>query len=146
MPIGVREGPGSSSERLELAADLEASPADVWRAFTEPEVLTAWWSEEAATDPTIGGTIEARWPSMGWVMRGRYTELDPGRVVAFTWSWDHEPEVPDREVRVSLESCDGGSRLTLTHGTYGPGDADERQGHLDGWLNFLPRIDQVLDT
>ena len=118
----------------------------MWRGFVDPDVLTQWWAEEATADAVVGGRLEARWPGMGWTMRGEYTELDPGRAVAFTWSWDHEPDVPVRRVRVSLTPSGAGTELTITHGDYGPGEAEERTSHLDGWLHFLPRLAALATT
>lgn len=143
-PPGFAESPLSTPANLAVAGTVGADPPAVWEAFVDPEALTAWWADEAVTEPVVGGRIEARWPRMGWKMRGRYTELDPGRAVSFTWSWDHEPDQPERSVRVTLAATDGGTHLSLSHGAYGPDDEDERSSHLAGWLHFLPRLAAAL--
>lgn len=135
------ETANSTAERLEIVDVVAASPESIWAAFTDAEGLTSWWPEEATTEAIVGGKIIAVWPSMGWTMRGRYTELEPDRVVAFTWSWDHEPDTPERTVRVTLEPLAAGTSLTLSHGDYSLTDRDERAGHLEGWKHFLPRLD-----
>ena len=91
----------------------------------------------------MGGTYRLSWPAMGWHLRGRYTKVDPGRALGFTWAWDHEPQRPERHVDVSFEPLpEGGTRITVTHGRYGDGaaDAEDRQGHIDGWRHFLARL------
>jgi uncharacterized protein YndB with AHSA1/START domain len=35
--------------------ETDASPATLWRALTEPAVLTAWLATEAAVEPRAGG-------------------------------------------------------------------------------------------
>jgi uncharacterized protein YndB with AHSA1/START domain len=130
----------STPARIELEMIVDAAPEPVWRAFVDAELLTLWWAQEADCDPVPGGVLEARWPTMGWTMRGTYLELDPPRTVAFTWSWDHEPDTPVRTVRVSLAPHGDGTRLTLTHGDYSASDAEERRGHLEGWQHFLPKL------
>ncbi|MGI9529292.1 MAG: SRPBCC family protein [Acidimicrobiia bacterium] len=136
----VIETAASTPERLEVSTVIDRPQPAVWEAFTNAEALATWWSQEATVDPVVGGEIIARWPSLEWTMRGRYTELEPHDVVAFTWSWDHEPDTPERQVRIVLSPDAAGTRLTLTHGDYSPTDAEERSGHLEGWKNFLPSL------
>jgi len=66
--------------------------------------------------------------------------------LAYSWTWDHEPEQPARTVIVHVEPSAGGTRVTLTHGPYRaesdafPEDSLDRAGHREGWLYFLPRL------
>ena len=150
----VVETPASTPTRLQLSLDVQAPATDVWRCFPDGSALEAWWPEQAEVDPTVGGTIVARWPSMTWTMRGRYTELRPSEVVEFTWSWDHEPDAPERRVRVEMAELDDSpheaaaagivTRVVLTHGDYEETDEAERSGHLEGWLHFLPRLGEAV--
>lgn len=135
------ETSASTATRLQLSGVLEGCDhEDVYANFIDADGICAWWPSEAEVDPVVGGRLIARWPSMGWTMRGRYTDLVQNRVIGFTWSWDHEPDTPERNVRVRIEAVEAGTRLTLTHGDYGSEDADERKGHLEGWLHFLPQL------
>ena len=137
----------SGARRLQLSGILEDSnPGDVYRSFIEPDRICQWWADESELDPLVGGRLIVRWPSMGWTMRGRYTELVPDRLIGFTWSWEHEPDTPTRTVSVVIESDAAGTRLTLTHGDYGDDDAEERDSHLEGWQHFLPRMAAALST
>ena len=136
----VRETSASTPERLEVDMIVDADPTSVWHALTDANGLASWWADEAEVDASVGGSIEARWPSMGWIMRGTYRAVDPGRMVEFTWSWDHEPEIPVRVVQIELSPVDSSTHLVLRHGEYGPGDAAERAAHLAGWEHFLPRL------
>ena len=136
----VVETAASTAERLEVSLLIDRSRAEIWEAFTNADALSTWWTQEATVVAEIGGELIARWPSMGWTMRGRYTELAPHEAVAFTWSWDHEPDTPERSVRIVLAPEAGTTRLTLTHGAYGLNDIDERASHLEGWQHFLPLI------
>jgi uncharacterized protein YndB with AHSA1/START domain len=80
---------------------------------------------------------------MDWHLRGHYLAIEPGRLLTFTWAWDHEPDAPARLVSVRFTpDATGGTLLTVTHAPYTT-TADEqeaRQGHLDGWLHFLARL------
>ena len=137
----------SSARRLQLSGILEgANPGDVYLSFIDPDRICRWWAEETELDPVLDGRLIARWPSMEWTMRGRYTELVPDRLIGFTWSWDHEPETPARTVSVEIDSDAADTRLTLTHGDYGDDDAEERDSHLEGWRHFLPRLAASLSS
>lgn len=136
----VIETRDSTPDRLVVETVIDAPPNRVWRAFVDANDLGTWWAQEAEVEPHVGGTILARWPAMDWTMRGTYTELEAPTVVAFTWTWDHEPDTPERLVRITLVRAGGGTHLTLSHGEYGPSDALERTGHLDGWRHFLSEL------
>jgi uncharacterized protein YndB with AHSA1/START domain len=141
------ETSGSTSGRLEVGGVIPgASPEEVYRAFTDAALLARWWGDEADVDPVVGGRLVVHWPAMEWTFRGIYTELDRGRAVGFTWSWDHEPDTPTRTVRVTFEPARPGTLVEVSHGDYGPDDADERRGHLEGWRFFLDRIAALVAT
>jgi uncharacterized protein YndB with AHSA1/START domain len=139
---GVTQSP-SGPERLIVAGPfLALSPSDMFRAWTEPEVITRWWPQEAELDLREGGSYHFSWPSMSWHLRGKYQTVQPNSRLTFTWSWDHE-DSPDRTVDIRFDSLpNGGTMLTLEQGTYTESEADreEREGHIAGWLHFLGRL------
>jgi len=118
-------------------------PARLFAYWTEPSLLIQWWPREAAVDPRPGGAYHLAWPSVDWHLRGVYTAIEPGALLAFTWRWDGDEESGrERHVRVIFTPEDCGTRLAVTHGTYGDSDAERetRQGHIDGWTHFLARL------
>ncbi len=143
MQLTVREVE-SPGDRLVVQVDLRAlAPEEVLDHWLRPELLTLWWPTEAETDPRPGGAYHLAWPAQGWHLRGRYTIVEPGSRVAFTWQWDHEPEKPLRHVEVAaVASAEGGTALTVTHAVYGDSAADreERESHRQGWEHFLGRL------
>ena len=137
----------TAAERLVLRATFPtASPDAVFDAWTQPGLLQRWWAQRAELDPRPGGAYHLAFPQGGWHLRGRYTAVDPGRRLAFTWTWDHDPDLT-QEVAVDLAPlADGGTALTLAHGPYADTDhgRDLRQSHLDGWRHFLGRLRSLL--
>jgi uncharacterized protein YndB with AHSA1/START domain len=116
-------------------------PDEAFRDWTEPDRLRRWWPPEARLEARLGGTYEFAWPRQDWRLRGTYREFRPGRALAFTWTWDHEPAVTKR-VRVDFRPADeGGTQVELEHGPYGAGarDGELRREHLEGWRHFLGR-------
>jgi len=135
------ETDGSTVELLELRGVVTgASPSEVFDAFVDAGRITQWWPDEADVDPVVGGFYALRWPAMEWTLRGTFTEVEPDRTLTFTWSWDHEPDTPERTVRITLSAAETGTELTLAHGNYTRDDTEERQSHLDGWQFFLGRL------
>jgi Activator of Hsp90 ATPase homolog 1-like protein len=138
----VRDGP----DWLVIATLLpDLEPASVLPWFVDASLLNQWWGDEALIEPRPGGRYQVVWPGMGWTMRGTVA-LVTGDTLAYSWTWDHEPEQPARTVIVHVAPAPGGTRLTLTHGPYRaesdafPEDSLDRAGHREGWLYFLPRL------
>src|SRR5579872_5518408 len=111
----------SNSDKLVIVAEFDKlTPHAVFDYWTKPELLCAWWPQEAEIDARIGGTYHLSWLRMNWHLRGQYTHYEPGKQLAFTWKWDHDDEgTAVREVVIVLEALPvGGTKLTLTHGPY----------------------------
>ena len=122
---------------------MPAVPAGrLFDALVDAESLTKWWAQEATTEPQPGGTYHLSWPAIGRDLRGVYVGYEPPTRLAMTWRWDQEPDLPERRVVFTVRERAGGSRLRVEHGTYGegPAEAEDRQGHIDGWLHFLDRL------
>jgi uncharacterized protein YndB with AHSA1/START domain len=79
---------------------------------------------------------------MEWELYGEYSHFEPGRRLAFSWNWRHEPDLPTRQVDIQIEPLAQGSRLTLTHSAYSdsPADQTDRQSQIDGWHYFLGQL------
>ena len=140
MPITISETDNST---LEVRAEFPGiSPDDLFRWFAEPGLLIRWWPQEAVVDGRVGGSYRLSWPAMGWHLNGEYTEFAPGSRLAFTWRWEHEPNLPDRLVTLDFSAAPAGSLLTIHQGTYADTEADQadRQSHIDGWTHFLSQL------
>jgi uncharacterized protein YndB with AHSA1/START domain len=133
-------------DTLTVAALYErTSPDELFAYWTDPALLTQWWPEQAEADTRPGGAYHLAWPKMGWHLRSVFAAVEPGRHLAFTWRWDHEPDKPTRTVDVLFEPVgDLGTQLIVTHGTYAESDREERDGHLEGWTYFLTRLRDAL--
>lgn len=148
----ITERAGRPDELVLVAEYPGAAIERVWALWTRPELLVRWWPREAETDVREGGAYHLGWPEQGWHLRGRYTAVTPERLLAFTWDWDGDLEgTGPKHVTLHFEplpgaGADAGTHLTLIHGTYAdtPKDREARQGHLDGWRHFLPRLGEAL--
>jgi len=130
----------SAPEIAVLSADFESyAPTTLYDYFTSPELLVAWWPKTAQADLKVGGAYYLAWPEQDWHLRGEYLALDPGKHLAFTWAWDHEPsESGPKRVDLWFEELDNGSRLAIYHGPFDTSENDQqaRQGIVEGWIHF----------
>jgi uncharacterized protein YndB with AHSA1/START domain len=146
MRVAVRN---VSPNRDSIVIEAECTglgPNDVFDYWTKPDLLKRWWPEEAEIDPRVGGAYHLSWPKMDWHLRGRYTAFDPGRALAFTWAWDHEPEVPETSVAIAFAPTNtSGTGLTIEHGPYSDSEQDQKQrdGHVEGWTYFISRLEAL---
>jgi predicted dithiol-disulfide oxidoreductase (DUF899 family)/uncharacterized protein YndB with AHSA1/START domain len=137
---------------LTLKRRLKASPAKVYRAWTDPEQLLAWWGPagaevlKAETDPRIGGryhftfrTPEGEEHGVG----GTFREVVPDEKLVFTWAWRSTP-VRQSLVTVICEPDGEGTLLTLFHEQFF--DEPARDRHETGWKQILDRLANHLDA
>ena len=140
---------------LRLARHYAAPPERVFDAWTHPDVLREWWAAdrdwegaEAEVDLRPGGRyrLGMRDTTTGavHVVTGEYTEIDPPARLAYTWTWEGEPEVmrgSERSLVVVEFLPDGDGTLVLvTHS----GFADERirDMHVAGWTACLDNLER----
>ena len=142
----------SGNEILVVKVELPSStPETVFDYWTRPSLIEQWWPPHAEVQPEVGGTYHFSWPTRNWHLRGVYTSFEPGKKLAFTWRWDHDPDdVMEREVAIVLEPLvNGGTSLVLTHGSYANTKADQElrvDQHLIGWSHFMPILQDLLTT
>lgn len=133
------------TQTLTFKRVLTASPAEVYRAFTNSSALREWLCEAAQADPRKGGRLYLWWGS-GYYSAGEYTALAPGKKIGFTWRGRDEPEAT--RVQVSLKARKAGTEVALTHSGLGAGKAwaRNRQEITDGWPKALENLQSVLET
>jgi uncharacterized protein YndB with AHSA1/START domain len=138
----VTQLPGDTTHLTFQAEFPHFSVNQLYDHFIRTELLQRWWPPTAVVDAQVGGKYRLSWPEMGWHLYGEYTRLEPGKHLAFTWKWEHNPDMPTRQVEIAFEPHEAGSLLTLTHGVYGDNarDREDRQHHVEGWSHFLARL------
>jgi uncharacterized protein YndB with AHSA1/START domain len=120
---------------LRMERRLTHSVEKVWRALTEPSELGHWFPTKVEVDLVVGGKVRFvehsdEYPSLD----GEITDLDPPRLIAYTWDTDH--------LRWELRPEAGGCLLVLTH-TF-----DDRYGagsFATGWTECIDALGRRLD-
>ena len=136
-------------ENIVGEVEVAASPQRVYAALTDPAELAAWRGSEESyrtfdweSDLRVGGKrnckAENRITGLKSTIKGEYLEIDPPRVLAFSWepSWE---KVHPTVVRIELTAIATGTRVLLTHSGWGEAK-QARSSHEKGWpvvLGFL---------
>jgi uncharacterized protein YndB with AHSA1/START domain len=118
------------------------SASDALAAWTDPERLRDWWGGELNADLQHGGSYVVGFGALGQTMRGRVLTYQPAARLAFTWSWDHEPDAVSRKVDIRVLEVEDGVRIEIEHGPYGDTDTEQTAAKeaREGWEHFLPRL------
>lgn len=133
---------------LTLKRGLNAAPAKVYAAWTDPKKLAQWWGPEgsetleAKLDVRVGGRffILFRHDNDEHGVGGEYREIVPNERLAFTWAWRSTPE-RQSFVILTFKPDDGGTILTLHHEQFF--DEAARDGHNRGWSSSLDRLENL---
>jgi uncharacterized protein YndB with AHSA1/START domain len=133
---------------LTLKRRLNAPPAKVYGAWTDPAQIMRWFGPEQAemlraeANARAGGRyrIVFRTPDgEEHDVSGVYREVVPNQKLVFTWAWRSTPE-RESLVTVALKRDGDGTVLTLTHEQFF--DEAARDRHRTGWTGALDKLEQ----
>jgi uncharacterized protein YndB with AHSA1/START domain len=109
---------------------FDAPPERIWRALTDPHELGSWLAP-AEIELSVGAPLVLKFPDGD--ERGRITELQEGKVIAYTWNEGQT----DSLVRFELEPDGEGTRLILRHTFAGEVDLSS---YGAGWHHHLEQL------
>jgi uncharacterized protein YndB with AHSA1/START domain len=146
----------SSTEQgtvLRLSRRFAAPRERVFDAWTNPDVLQRWWaarenweSPVAEVDLRPGGRyrLSMRDTDTGAVhtVGGEYTEVRRPERLAYTWTWEGDPELMSGSERtlvvVDFVEDGGETEVVLTHSGFA--GAHIRELHAEGWIGCLDNL------
>ena len=139
---------------LDMKRVLPAPRSVVFRACTEPDLLTQWWGPNGFTspsvdfDPRVGGSYRiAMQPPDGdlFYLTGEFREVDPPARLVYTFRWE-EPDPDDRETVVTLSLRDLGesTALALSQGSFAT--PPRLALHEAGWGDSLDKLEDLLSA
>lgn len=132
-------------ETLRYKHEIAATPAEVYRAFTNSTALREWLCDTATASARPNGHLFVGWND-GYYATGHYTELLENRIACFTWQGRGEPG--PTQVRVEIEPAEGGAWLALEHSGIGTSaEWGDKVAQFDrGWRRSLENLRSVLTT
>ena len=136
---------------LTLARRLNASPAQVFAAWTDPKKIVQWFGPghtlvetvTADMDVRVGGSFRVRFKTDDGEQHevgDKYLEILPNERLVFSWAWHSTPERQSR-VTVILKPEGDVTFLTLTHDKFF--DEAARDGHKRGWTGTLDKLERI---
>ena len=119
-------------ETISFEFDLPHSPEKVWRALTDPELLTQWLLPAIGLELEPGAEFMFKTqPYPGWdgTVNCRFLEIEPQRKLSYTWT------VPflDTVVTFTLTPSALGTRLSLVQSGFTSDQKRESGGARYGW-------------
>lgn len=134
-----------TTQTLEFTREINATPAEAYRAWTRSMVLREWLCDAAIAGARPGGRMYLGWNS-GYYTAGEFTAAEPDRRLAFTWHGKGEPG--QTQVEVTLHASGAGTRVHVAHGGLGAGpEWDGMRGEAaKGWQESLENLASVLET
>jgi len=124
---------------------IRATPDVVFRAITDPRLLTRWLCDRAEISPKKGGKYLLAWNN-GPTHTGTLVDLREGQRVALSWTWPGV-ELQGTVLSFSVEAKDGGTVLTVEHAGFPRLEkwTDLYGGAEWGWTYFALNLKSVLE-
>ena len=124
----------SQTESIAFEFDLPHSPAKVWRALTDPVLLSEWLLAvvELRLEPGAAFTFKTQ-PYPGWdgTVNCRMLEIDAQRKLSYTWVVGDM--AIDTVVTFTLTPTASGTRLSLVQSGFTPAQKQNFGGARYGW-------------
>jgi uncharacterized protein YndB with AHSA1/START domain len=136
----------SQTESISFEFDLQHSPQKVWRALTDPALLTQWLLPvaELALEPGAAFTLRTQ-PQPGWdgTVNCRMLEIEAHRKLSYTWVVG---DFIDTVVTFTLTPTASGTRLSLVQSGFKPEQKQAFGGARYGWKMMGERLVQLLGS
>ena len=145
----TKTNPTKTTPSLTMKRRLNASPAEVYRAWTAPTLLTRWFGPEnvetleAELDVRVGGVyciVMLENTGERHQVSGAYHEVVENERLVFSWSWVTTPERVSR-VTVTFKPDGDATILTLLHEKLF--DEQAVKGHTHGWTGSMVKLEAL---
>jgi uncharacterized protein YndB with AHSA1/START domain len=136
--------PRGQSETIAFEAELPHPPEKVWRALTEPALVSEWLLPVLDLPLAPGGGFAYRTePQPGWdgTVSCRVLEVERHRRLSYTWVVG---EMLDTVVTFTLTPTPGGTHLSLVHGGFREEQKRNAGGARYGWRMMGERLVHLL--
>lgn len=141
----VEKTVAAQTETLSFEFDLKHTPEKVWRALTEPALLTEWLLPilDLQLEPGASFTFKAPQAYPGWdgTVSCEFLEIESHRKLSYTWT------VPflDTVVTFTLTPTDTGTRLSIVQSGFKADQKRELGGARYGWNMMGGRLSELLE-
>ena len=136
--------PRSQTESIAFEFDLHHAPEKVWRALTDPVLLSEWLLPvvDFQLKPGAVFTLQTQaYPGWDGTVNCRFVEIEAHRKLSYTWN------VPFLEtvVTFTLTPTASGTRLSLVQAGFRTDQKRESGGARYGWKMMGGKLVALLD-
>ncbi len=143
--------------QLEFKTQVHAPLKEVWRAWTDPNILTKWFSPHANIEARLGGPFELFFDPANHehqcTKRCNVTGFEPYTRLSFSWRGPEElhhvmdPENHQTHVHVSLEERGEDTEVTITHEGWGEGKdwGEAKEWHRRAWVGVVESFERFFE-
>ena len=133
---------------LTIRRTIDAAPAEVFRAFTDPALMQQWWGPPGYTTPRcdmdvrVGGRYHLTMASEKGPehdLCGEYREIVPDQRLVYTFVWQ-DGDYAHHEMLVTLEFRPAGDRTELHFTQVKLPSEKARDEHDHGWSGSFDRL------
>jgi uncharacterized protein YndB with AHSA1/START domain len=140
-----------SEHMVRIERTFAASAADVFDAWTSPEVMRRWFhvapdwdTPHAEVDLRVGGRVSVvmrRPDGTEAGARGEYTLIDRPHRLVMRWAFDEDPS-NDQLIELSFSESEGSTTVLMLNSGI---STDARRDAQDrGWRGCLDELERVL--
>ncbi len=128
-----------------------ATADELFRAFTDPEILKEWYAPEGLTIPevsadiSVGGkhrVVMSAPDGSKHIANGIYKEVVSGKKLVFTWKWEGMDWGDESVVTVEFFPRGDKTEVVLTH--EGLPNQKEVEMHIQGWSSCLMKLEKIV--
>lgn len=134
----------SQTESISFEFDLQHLPEKVWRALTDPALLTEWLLPviDLKLEPGSAFTFKTQ-PQPGWdgIVNCRFLEIEAHRKLSWTWVVGDI----DTVVTFTLTPTASGTRLSLVQSGFKPHQKQNFGGARYGWKLMGSKLVDLLE-
>ena len=134
----------SQSESIELEFDLNHSPEKVWRALSDPTLLTEWLLPviDLKLEKGASFTLKTQ-PQPGWdgTVNCRFLEIEPLKKLSYTWIVG---DFIDTVVTFTLARTKSGTLLSVVQSGFRPDQKQNFGGARYGWKMMGGKLEDLL--
>jgi uncharacterized protein YndB with AHSA1/START domain len=134
----------SQHEAISFEFDLKHPPEKVWRALTDPVLLSEWLLPIVELKLEKGAAFAFKTqPHPGWdgIVNCRALEIEAQRKLSYTWVVG---DFLDTVVTFTLAPTTEGTRLSLVHSGFKPGQQQAFGGARYGWDMMTTKLLDLL--
>jgi uncharacterized protein YndB with AHSA1/START domain len=145
MTITDKTAP-AQNESLSFEFDLSHSPQKVWRALTDPALLSEWLLPVVEGKLELGAAFTFKTqPYPGWdgTVKCRMLEIEAQRKLSYTWAVG-DMEI-DTVVTFTLTPTASGTRLSLLHSGFKLENKPAFGGQRYGWNMMGGKLVDLLE-